>query len=49
MILRAMLAVALLLVGLSMTGKSKVMAQTKVDILVLQVGGWNLRFKTSLP
>jgi hypothetical protein len=32
-----------------MMDRSKVMAKTKVDILALQVGGWNMRFKTSPP
>jgi len=39
MILRAMLAVAKLLVGSPMSDRSKVMTQTKRDTLVLQVGG----------
>jgi hypothetical protein len=40
MILGAMLAVALLLVGPPMPDRSKGMTQTKRDTLVLQVGGW---------
>ena len=40
MILRAMLAVAKLLVGSPMPDRSKVMTQTKRDTLVLQVGSW---------
>jgi hypothetical protein len=40
MILRAILAVAELLAGPPMPGRSKVMIQTKRDTLALQVGGW---------
>ena len=40
MIPRAMLAVALLLLGSPMPDRSKVMTQTERDVLVLQVGGW---------
>jgi hypothetical protein len=39
MILRAMLTVAQLLVGSPIPDRSKVIAQTKGDTLVLQVGG----------
>jgi len=40
MILKAMPAVAKLLIGPSTPDKSKVMTQTKRDTLVLQVAGW---------
>jgi len=40
MILRAMPAVAKLLIGPPTPDMSKVMTQTKSDTLVLQVGGW---------
>jgi hypothetical protein len=40
MTLRAMPAVAQLLVGPPMLGRSKGMIQTKKDTLVLQFGGW---------
>ena len=40
MILTAMLAVALLLVGSPMPERSKVMSQVKRGTLVLQVGSW---------
>jgi len=42
-------AVALLLAGPPMMDRSKVMTQTKRDILVLQVGGWSLRLTTPPP
>ena len=40
MILRAMLAVVMLLVWHHVPDRSKVMTQTKRDTLALQVGGW---------
>ena len=47
MIPRPMMMVAQLLVGYPILDRSKVMTQTKMDTLIIQVGGWDFRLTTS--